>query len=270
MNGLLFLANIEVYFLVFTRIFMIMFTAPLISSEGIPAMAKVGLGLATSSLVFPMVLAQGWSVPATGLGYVALLVGEGIIGMVIGFFLQIAYAGFQTAGQFFAVQVGFSASTVFDPLSQEELPVLGQFYNLIAMFVFVVLAGLNRIFMVGVYGSFLALNTVTLARAGTTFVQYLVGGLARLFQQALSLAMPIFGTLFVVSVTMGLLAKAAPQLNLMSMGFSVNILLAFFIMVLVLPILLSSFNGIIDASFRDLADIFLILGGQVPAPEGGL
>lgn len=264
MDGMGILSNIDIYFLIFARVITLVFTAPLISSEGIPAIAKIGLTLFVSIAVYPWVVGLGYTNPPSGLAYVALIIGESLIGFSIGFFLQIVYAGFQTAGQFFSLQMGFSASEVFDPLSQEELPVLGQFFNLIAMFVFLIMNGMNRMFLVGVYGSFKALNAMDLTNAREQFVGYFVGGLGQLFREAMVLAMPILGTLFIVSIGMGLLAKAAPQLNLMSMGFPVNIMVAFGMLVLLLPLLLNSFTAIVDNSFETLASLFLEIGGQVP------
>lgn len=265
MSGMGILSNIDIYFLIFARVITLVFTAPLISSEGIPAIAKIGLTLFVSMAVYPWVVELGYANPPSGLAYVALLIGESLIGFSIGFFLQIVYAGFQTAGQFFSLQMGFSASEVFDPLSQEELPVLGQFFNLIAMFVFLIMNGMNRMFLVGVYGSFRALNAMDLSNAREQFVGYFVGGLGQLFREAMVLSMPILGTLFIVSIGMGLLAKAAPQLNLMSMGFPINIMVAFAMLVLLLPLLLNSFTAIVDNSFETLASLFLEIGGQVPA-----
>jgi len=67
------------------------------------------------------------------MAYALLLVGEAMIGLVMGFFLSIVYSAFTTAGQFFSLQIGFGASETYDPLAEVELPLMGQFLNLIAM-----------------------------------------------------------------------------------------------------------------------------------------
>jgi len=263
-----FVNNVELFFLVFTRVIALIMVAPMLSSDGVPNIAKIGLALFAAIGVFPWIKAMGYSLSSSGMGYVALLIGEGMIGISIGFFLQIVYAGFQTAGQFFALQIGFGASEVFDPLSQEELPITGQFFNFIAMYVFLSISGFTKMFLYGVYGSFQALNTINLARAEVKFLEYFIGGLGKLFEQALILSFPILGTLFVVSITMGLLAKAAPQLNLMNMGFPINIVLAFVILIILVPVLADAFSGIVDNSFSTLARMLLEIGGQVRSEAG--
>jgi len=105
--------------------------------------------------------------------------------------------------------------------------------------------------------------------ASTGFMSnYFVGALGQLFAQSLALAFPILGTLFLVSIAMGLMAKAAPQMNLLSMGFPVNLLISFFILVLVIPSLMEAFSGMVDNSFTAMADFFRSAGGQAHKAVG--
>lgn len=246
----------------------LLMVAPLTSSEAIPGVARVGLGFFASTAVYPWVSTLGYVIPGNGGEYLLLIIGEAMIGLIIGFFLQIIYAGFQTAGQFFSLQVGFGASEVFDPLSQEELPLIGQFFNLIAMYVFLASTGFQKLFLYGVYGSFQAMRAQDIALSTGFFSTYFIGALGQLFAQSLSLAMPIMGTLFLVSIAMGLMAKAAPQMNLLSMGFPLNLLISFFILVLIIPSLMEAFSGIVDNSFTAMADFFRSAGGEAHKAVG--
>ncbi len=254
--------NAQLFFLIFARVMALIFVAPLTSSEAVPNIAKIGLGFFASTAVYPWASRLGYVIPNNGLEYVLLLLGEAMIGLIIGFFLQIIYAGFQTAGQFFSIQVGFGASEVFDPLSQEELPLLGQFFNLIAMYVFLSSQGFQKIFLYGVYGSLQAVRAQDLAFDQQFLSAYFVGALGQLFAQSLTLALPIVGTLFLVSISMGLMAKAAPQMNLLSMGFPVNLLITFLLLVFVIPQLMESFSGMVDTSFASLDGFFRGMSGQ--------
>ena len=84
------------------------------------------------------------------LDYGLLVLGEVGIGLLIGFLLNLIFSAFQLAGQFFSLQMGFSASEVFDPLSQVEIPLMGEFLNLIAMLVFLTTSGMSKFLLVGV------------------------------------------------------------------------------------------------------------------------
>jgi flagellar biosynthetic protein FliR len=194
------------------------------------------------------------------MAYALLILGEAMIGLVMGFFLSIVYAAFTTAGQFFSLQIGFGASETFDPLAEVELPLMGQFLNLIAMFIFVSTSGFQKLFLIGVQGSFKAMRAIDLVTRRDDLIRFLMKSTGALFQQALILAMPVLGTLFIVTVAMGLLSKAAPQMNLLTEGFSITLAVTFFIMLSAMPFMMEAFSHLIEASFDDLG---ILVGGKL-------
>jgi flagellar biosynthetic protein FliR len=249
-------ANSQLFLLLFVRIIAMLQFAPLLSSGSIPGLAKIALSLLAASLVFPMVQQSGYPIPQTGLAYAFLVFGEAMIGVIMGFMLAIVYAAFQTAGQMFSLQMGFGASQVFDPLAQIEIPLLGQFLNLVAMFVFVFTEGFQKIFLTGVYYSFQAVRAVDLVLLREDIVMSMLNGLSALFENALIISFPILGTLFLVQVVMGLLAKAAPQMNLLMLGFPLSIGVAFIILLVTIPFLMEAFDRLIGVGFDRLMEFF--------------
>ena len=77
--------NAQLFLLIFARIVAIIQIAPLLSSGAIPQMAKIGLSFFTAAAVFPFILAAGYPIPAAGLEYALLMVGEVLVGIIIGF-----------------------------------------------------------------------------------------------------------------------------------------------------------------------------------------
>ena len=253
--------NSQLFFLIFVRVFMLISIAPLLSSSAIPGLVRAALALLTAVAVFPEVKAYGYPVPESGLGFTALLAGEAGIGIITGFFLQLVFTSFLVAGQFFSMQMGFGASVVFDPLAQIQIPIMGQMLNNFAMFVFIATGGFYKVFLTGVYRSFRALNAYTLMSQKEHIFTMSLKGLSQLFEQSLIIAMPILGTLFLISVSTGLLAKAAPQMNLLMMGFPIAILTAYVIIFLSLPFLIEKFSLIIDDSFSQILKWYSLYGG---------
>jgi flagellar biosynthesis protein FliR len=84
--------------------------------------------------------------------------------------------------------------------------------------------------------------------------------LGALFQQALILSMPVLGTLLIVTVAMGLLSKAAPQMNLLTEGFPISLAVTFFIMLSALPFMMEAFSHLVEAGFDDLG---ILVGGRL-------
>jgi len=248
-------AKADLFFIIAVRILAMIETAPLLSGDGVPQVAKVGLAGFAAAAVFPWVRDAGYPVPTDAGGYLGTIVGEAMIGIIIGFFLTMVFSAFTTAGQFFSLQMGFGASETYDPLAQLEIPLIGQFLNLIAMFVFVSTSGFQRLFLIGVRGSFQAIRAADLLSRRDDFMAYVAGSLGSLFQNSLVLAFPIFGTLLLVSVTTGLLSRAAPQINLLTEGFPISILVAFMLMTTAMPFMIEAFSGLVDGGFTTIAAI---------------
>jgi len=257
--------NAQLFLLIFVRIFALMSIAPLISSTAIPRIARIGLGLFTAVIIFPWVYEQGYPIPDTGLEYAFIMVGEVLIGIIIGFILTVIYASFLVAGQYFSFQMGFGASQVYDPMAQVQIPLMGQFLNIIAMFVFLITGGFQKIFLVGILRSFQVMRVTDLITSQESIVDLVISSLVTLFQQALVISFPILGTLLLISVAMGLLAKAAPQMNLLMLGFPLKIGVAFLMLMVTLPLLMEAFSRVIDASFLEIMQFFAEVerGGSV-------
>ncbi len=243
----------DLYFLIAVRILALIEVAPLLSSDAVPQTAKIALAGLTAAAVYPGVREAGYPIPDTLGPYLALLAGEALLGIIMGFFLVAVQAAFATAGQFFSLQMGFGASEVYDPLAEIEIPLMGQYLNLVSMIVFLQVGGFRNLFLIGVRGSFDAMRAVDLVLRREGFFEYLFGATGLLFKNAMTLAFPILGTLMVISVTMGLFSKAAPQMNLLTEGFPLNIGVAFLLLFGSLPYLMEAFGRLIDAGFLDLA-----------------
>ena len=250
------IVNAQIYLLIFVRIFALFQTAPLISSSSIPGVARVALTLFTSLAVFPMVQGFGYPLPDNALGYGLLMMGEAMIGILVGFFITMIYSVLLISGQFYAFQMGFGASVVFDPLAQIELPLMGQFLNLLAMYAFMAASGFMDIFLKGIYRSFQAFRAVDLVLQQEYIVSMLGRGLTNLFGQSLIIAFPVMGTLMLVTVSEGLLAKAAPQMNLLMLGFPIRIGVAFIVLLLTLPAITFAYVTILNSGFLEIMRLF--------------
>jgi flagellar biosynthetic protein FliR len=256
-----------VFLLIAVRALAMIETAPLLSSEAVPQVAKIALSGFAAYAVFPAArnvpFFSGVSPELFGLSFVFLAVGEAIIGIIIGFFLTILYAAFSTAGQFFSLQMGFGASETFDPLSQIENPLMGQYLNLVAMLVFLSTGGFQQLFLGGFQRSIQSLSTPALVAGRETVVNMLATGLSRLFLDAIIISLPILGTLFLTSLTTGLISKSAPQINILSEGFPISITAAFILIAATLPFMVEAFGRVVNAAFASLESLYIQIGSQI-------
>src|SRR5574344_797867 len=261
-------AHAPVFLLIAVRCFALLMTLPLFSMRSVPRTAKIALAGYMAYLIMPFTnfsTIYGAYISPSGqfdLTYIALLTGEAMIGVIMGFYITIIFSAFSTAGQFFAFQMGLSASEVYDSLSQVENPLMGQYLNLIAMLIFLQNHWFQKLFLKGLVGSFHSMNVFTLLNAKEKIVRFLVGGLSQLFADALVISLPILGTLMLVTVCMAILSRAAPQMNLLSEGFSIMLLIAFFLITALMPQLCDFFERSFNSGITAMINLFSAAGAS--------
>ena len=245
------------FLLIFARTSGLIFTLPLLSTRTVSRIAKIALAGYMSFILIPSAVFSSYGFYVTGDGvfsiyYIFLLIGEVMIGVIIGFFVSMIFAAFSTAGQFFAFQMGFSAASAFDSLSQVENPLMGQYFNFIGILVFLQNQWFQKIFIRGLSKSLNSLNAISLVENREGIVKFLLKGLTNLFSDALVISLPIIGTLLLITVCTGLLSKAAPQMNLLSEGFPIMLIVSFIILFFLIPFLCSFFVRAFNTGFSDL------------------
>ncbi|MCL2765880.1 MAG: flagellar biosynthetic protein FliR [Treponema sp.] len=270
-----------VFLLIAARALAMIQTAPLLSSDAIPMTVRIALAGLAAFAVIPsaeafmengssngLVTLPGGTLSdlryeVFGLRFGLLVVGEALIGIIIGFYMTIIFAAFSTAGQFFSLQMGFGASETFDPVAQIENPLMGQYFNLVSMLVFVTIGGFHQLFLGGFWRSVQTINIVSLIDGREPAVTMMVSGLSRLFMDAIIISLPILGTLFLTSLTTGLISKASPQVNILSEGFPISILTAFLLLFASLPFLIEAFIRVIDSGFSNIQALYIQIGRQI-------
>ena len=262
------LSQAPVFLLIFARIFAMLLVLPMFSMRSASRVAKVALagymaffifGTCDLSYYLPYIAQDG----SFSMEYFLILIGEVLIGIILGFFITMIFSAFSTAGQFLAFQMGFSAASSYDSLSQVENPLMGQFFNLIAMLVFMQTHWFQKLFLQGLVTSFSSLNAISIVQSTESIVKFVLSGLSSLFVDALVISLPVMGSLFLISICTGLLTKAAPQMNLLSEGFPIMIMLAFVIIAFILPDMIDFFVRSFEKGFADLFDFFKNVSGGV-------
>jgi flagellar biosynthesis protein FliR len=218
-------AEIVRFAVVLLRIAGIVIFAPLFSSQSIPYQIRIVFTL-VATLVLAPCLPMG-AVPAGfGLGdIVGLFSSEILLGAVIGFAASLVFAGFQFAGHIASFQLGFSLINLIDPQTNVEAPVFSFLQNYIALLFFLLING-HHWFFLAVNESFQYLPV-----GGIHLNADVVTSLIHLSAQVLSLGVRIAGPVILISVitdiVMGVIGRAAPQINILIVGMPLKILVGF-------------------------------------------
>jgi flagellar biosynthetic protein FliR len=223
------------FLIVFTRISGIFSMTPVFGSRNIPVSIKIGFGFFLTLVLFPLIEnATKIELPETLLGFIAVIISEFLIGLIIGFASYMVFAAIQMAGGLIDVQIGFSIVSVLDPQSGTQLPILGTFKYVLAILLFlgtnghhVLIAALSESFHRLPVGASFALEPVT---------NYFVLLFTSAFVFAFKAALPILVTLFLIDVAFGILARTVPQMNVFMVGMPAKLVVGLLAIVLILPV----------------------------------
>ncbi len=157
-----------------------------------------------------------------------MLIAEQIIfGALLGFSLQLFFQAFVVAGQIVAVQMGMGFASMVDPINGVSSAVIGQFFTMLVTLMFLAMNGHLVVFEV-------LIESFTTFPVGsglsTTDLWVIAGKLGWVLGAALMLVLPAITALLVVNVAFGIMTRAAPQLNIFSIGFPLTLVLGMFIL----------------------------------------
>lgn len=232
-----FVYHFQVFLLIMMRMNAMIIIAPFFSSDLIPFRIKALVSFLVSLVIFPMVAAKGYRIPGDMGGYFLLVIQEVAIGLFIGFLVSVIFAAFQLSGQFFAVQIGFGINEVLDPIGQVSVPLVGQFKNIVGLLVLLAMNG-HHLMLHGVYRSYELAPIMSVEKAFLGgLLKYLLHAFSGMFVVALKIAIPVVAVVFVVTVSLGILAKVAPQMNIMMLGFPFKIAVSFIVMLVITPMI---------------------------------
>jgi len=247
----------QVFLLVFARIFGMMTLAPFFSSLAIPFRFRAILALLVTMIMILPVLKLPIRPEISLVHYILQLVGELLVGIAIGFLVGVFFAALSFAAELFSMQMGLSITNVFDPQAQIEVPVLGQLLSLFGILVFIAV-GAHHHLLNGIWSSYDSLPMLEISRHSGPFAQGAAAAFTGMFGVAIKIALPMIGVSFLLSIAMGILAKTAPQLNILMLGFPIQILVGFLVLVASLPFLFRFMGNVISES---VAFAVKVMGG---------
>lgn len=197
-------------------------------------MVKIGLLFFMSMIVFPFVPINGLSLHSNNLLFLGAIVREVSIGLIIGFAARLLFAGIQIAGQLIDYEMGFGFVNVVDPESRLQIPIMGQFLYIFAIFIFLLIDGHHWL----VQAMVKSFQIIPLD--GFRYSPNIVWGMVKIasyiFVIGFKVSAPLVMSLFLIDLAYGVIARTVPQANIMIVGFPVKIGLGLFFAVISLPL----------------------------------
>ncbi len=248
------------FLLIFTRISSFFVTAPLFAYRTIPVMQRLIIALMMAMVLAPTIpLDEPLAIDAT---YIMLILREVTVGLSLGIVAFMILSVVQIAGGFIDFQMGFAIANVIDPQTGAQSPLIGQFFNALALLLLLSLDG-HHLMLDGLFYSysFIPIDQLNLAFGSAAFGEWIVKLFALLFATAFQMAIPIVATLFLVDLALGITARTVPQLNIFVVGFPIKITVSFLVLIAMIPVTILLMRKLFELMAVSMRDLMLILGG---------
>ncbi len=237
------------------RISAMIASAPIFSSRQTPRRLRVGITLLLSFMIMPLIppppVVEVFS-PA------ALLIAaqQVLIGLAMGFIMQMVFGALVFGGQALAYSMGLGFASMVDPQNGVQVPVLSQYYIILSTLLFLILNG--HLFMIETLAQ--SFYTLPIAVDGITQANLrdIVLWASRMFAGGLLIALPAIAALLLVNLGMGVITRAAPQLNIFAVGFPMTMMIGFILMWVTLPNVFGKFNELVNEALAFIRTLVLV------------
>ena len=225
---------------------------PPFNSPSVPKRIRIGLATAISFTIANTIGAQSPETLALGPFVVAIFT-QILAGLTLGFVVYFLFSAIQSAGDLIDLQVGFSLGAVLDPLSGASASPIGRLHQLLAVTILFTING-HVMIVRGYLRSVEAVPLGTLDMA--VFGEQLLGLLGVFLAAAVEIGLPVLAALFLAEIALGLLGKAAPQLNILVLGFAAKAFIAILLLGLTLVLLPETVESLVGRAIRAGAEAF--------------
>lgn len=245
--------------LVLIRLSAFFLTVPLFSYRTIPSMLKIGIATFFAIIIS---IQMDFSYLENTEAFFYLAIRETLIGLSIGLVAFIIITAIQVAGGFIDFQMGFAIANVIDPQTGTQSPLIGQYLYIFALLVLLILDG-HHLILDGIFYSyeFIPLEKMVLNTNFAALADFVARVFGQMFIIAFQMAVPLVGCLFLVDLSLGIMARTVPQLNVFVVGLPLKILVSFIVLILTMGSFYIVLKKLFYFMFQVMRSLMEIIGG---------
>ncbi len=218
----------------FFRIAGLLMTAPVIGTRTIPVRVRMAMAVLITIVIFPVLPAVPAINPVSAEG-ILITMQQVMIGVSMGLCLRVVFVALELAGQAIGQLMGLMMASMVDPSNGNQVPIIGQFYLLLATLLFLAIDG--HLIMIAVLAESFTSLPVNAGGVTRSMAWEVILWTGTIIKTAVIIALPAIVALLIVNLAFGVMTRSAPQLNIFAVGFPIMIILG----VLIIFFNLSSF-----------------------------
>ena len=217
------MSELEYFLFVFVRIASFVFVAPFFSTRGVPNNAKVALSVFVAYIMYHFGPEHIYPEYNTILGFATVVLKEVSVGLLIGLAAQICTSIVLFAGRIIDMEVGLSMANVFDPTTNEQASITGALMQYGVMMILYT-TGLHRFLLKALMETFILIPVGNAHINTDRLLESLIAFLGDYIIIGFRVCLPVFASITLMNIVLGLLAKLAPQMNMFSVGIQLKLL----------------------------------------------
>lgn len=227
------------FLLILARISSFFVATPFFSTKSIPKPVKVTIILVTTIIACNVVPPQDIC-PNSGLELGFMFLRDALIGLVLGYGVNIVFLGIQSAGDFIDLFAGLQMSSTYDPITGTNGTFYSNVYNWIATIIFLNMNG-HHYLITGIVNSFLFIpvGEVSLIQIDLNTIALMI---TKTFYISVQLGFPIAVILFMIDVILGAISRVVPQINVFVLGMPVKLVVSSLLFILALTGVMSGIS----------------------------
>lgn len=245
---------ITMYMWPFFRIAALVSVAPIFGTHTVPARVKLMIAASLTIMIAPILPKMKYVDPLSFQG-MAVTFHQILIGIAIGFMVTLVFDALVIGGQIVAQLMGLGFASMNDPQNGVSVPVVGQFYTVIATLIFLILNG-HLVLLNLLVTSYQTLPIGDYGLSPDRLWQLVLWS-KWIFSAAIIIALPAVTALLLVNIAFGVMTRAAPQLNIFAVGFPITILLGFIVMLVSLPYFIPKLQQLLELAFHFINTILI-------------
>jgi flagellar biosynthetic protein FliR len=236
--------QIVAFVLVLLRIIAFLIAWPIFGTSLVAAPVKILLALTIALTMFPVVHFDNVQYLKFSEEIIFLSVRETCIGLALGFMMRMFFFAVAIAGEIISISMGLASAQLFNPSMGTQTNVIEQFQNILATIFFLAING-HHLFIAGLGKSFELLPVSAIGLNYKAFTSFAIAS-QEVILMGLKMSAPVLVAIFLANLSMGILGKAVPQINVLVTSFSVTIILGFAVMILMLPFSVHEMNNLMN------------------------
>lgn len=251
--------GLQSFLFILIRVAGIITGMPLIGGKNVPRQVKAGLALLIALIILPIVKLDKDIILHDIFSIIPILAAEFMLGLIIGMAGRLIFAGIELAGEEIGLQMGFGVVTLIDPQAEAHVPIIGEFYSLLALMIFLGIDA-HYYFISAIIRSFQLVPPLHV-KVNQPLYEYMLRLTAGMFIIGVKIGIPVSAVLIITNIVLGFISKVIPQMNVYIVSIPLMIGVGLLLIGLSLPLFALLIRRILVGMDGEITGLLSLLRG---------